>query len=222
MIGLYGKIPAHGDFVSREIDNHFVSLWDAWLQQVISESRSILGERWLDIYLVSPMWRFFLSKGIIDEQCWSGVILPSVDSVGRYFPLTAAFPIGIDTNSSQFLAENDKNYSELEAKCRESLESGSNIDCLSSNLSSIRFGRNTEEALQSITQSGQILLNDGVDKRAILSIDAPFYTLMEKLLSAHCSNYALWSSSGVENKSMIVSSGLPHGSEFIEMLTGTN
>ncbi len=37
-----------------------------------------------------PVWRFVLSPGLITAGAWVGVMAPSVDSVGRYFPLTLA------------------------------------------------------------------------------------------------------------------------------------
>ena len=37
--GLYGKLPARGDFVTRRLDRGFVEAWDDWLQQAILASR---------------------------------------------------------------------------------------------------------------------------------------------------------------------------------------
>lgn len=88
VIGVYGKLPAHGDFISREIPNHIANAWDAWLQGYVGTSQQVLGEDWLDIYLTSPIWRFCISDGIFDENAWQGIILPSVDRVGRYFPFS--------------------------------------------------------------------------------------------------------------------------------------
>ena len=62
-VGLYGKLPTHGDFLRRRVSDEFVASWDAWLQLAIADSRSALGDRWLDIYLTSPIWRFALSAG---------------------------------------------------------------------------------------------------------------------------------------------------------------
>ena len=91
--GWYGKLPCLGDFASRRLDAEFITPWDAWLQRCIATSRQQLGEQWLDIYLTSPMWRFILAPGICGERACAGVLLPSVDKVGRYFPLTFALPL---------------------------------------------------------------------------------------------------------------------------------
>jgi type VI secretion system protein ImpM len=91
--GWYGKLPCLGDFASRRLPADFITQWDAWLQRSIAASRQQLGEGWLDIYLTSPMWRFVLAPGVCGEQACAGVVLPSVDKVGRYFPLTLMLPL---------------------------------------------------------------------------------------------------------------------------------
>ena len=91
--GWYGKLPCLGDFASRRLEQDFIAPWDAWLQRSIATSRQQLGERWLDNYLTSPMWRFIVAPGICGERAALGVLLPSVDKVGRYFPLTLAMPV---------------------------------------------------------------------------------------------------------------------------------
>ena len=92
--GLYGKLPAHGDFLSRNLPPEFVQGWDDWLQRSVASSQEQLGGSWLDLYLTSPLWRFVISSGVIDDQVWAGVMMPSVAKVGRYFPLTLVMPYG--------------------------------------------------------------------------------------------------------------------------------
>lgn len=94
--GFYGKVPQLGDFVSRHLPRSFLDPLDEWLQGAIACSREQLGEGWLEVYLGSPVWRFATSQGLLGEPAWAGVMIPSVDSVGRYFPLLlgAALPPG--------------------------------------------------------------------------------------------------------------------------------
>lgn len=87
-VGLYGKLPTHGDFLRRRVADDFVAVWDDWLQQCIAQSRATLGESWLETYLTSPVWRFSLAPGACGAAAVAGVLAPSVDRVGRYFPLT--------------------------------------------------------------------------------------------------------------------------------------
>lgn len=88
--GLYGKLPARGDFVQRDLPATFVSAWDGWLAAALTASRQQLAERWLPCYLNSPVWRFALSAGCCGPAPVAGLLMPSVDRVGRYFPLTLA------------------------------------------------------------------------------------------------------------------------------------
>ena len=87
-IAWYGKLPSHGDFLQRRVPEQFLSVWDDWLQRCIAHTREQLGNDWLQTYLTSPLWRFFLCDGVIGAASFAGVVLPSVDRVGRYFPLT--------------------------------------------------------------------------------------------------------------------------------------
>ena len=91
--GWYGKIPALGDFASRRLSQRFVNAWDAWLQRGLAASRATLQEQWLEVYLNGPIWNFALLPGVCDENAWIGTLMPSVDKVGRHFPLTIALEI---------------------------------------------------------------------------------------------------------------------------------
>ena len=90
--GFYGKLPSEGDFVTRRLPWEFTSVWDDWLQQGLQASREALGARWLELYLSAPIWRFQLAPGVCGPAGWRGLFFASVDRVGRYFPLTLAFP----------------------------------------------------------------------------------------------------------------------------------
>jgi type VI secretion system ImpM family protein len=89
-LGFFGKIPLTGDFIHRRMGSVFMNRWDEWLKINILHSQKQLGERWLPIYSQSPMWRFCIAPGVIDDKAYLGIMIPSVDSVGRYFPLTVA------------------------------------------------------------------------------------------------------------------------------------
>jgi type VI secretion system protein ImpM len=87
-VGFYGKLPSHGDFLRRRVSDAFVDGWDAWLRECLTASRAALGPRWLNVYLTSPAWRFACAAGACGPAPVIGVAAPSVDQVGRYFPLT--------------------------------------------------------------------------------------------------------------------------------------
>ena len=95
-VGFFGKLPCNGDFLQRRMPQAFLDLWDPWLQDCMHTSRVTLGDAWLDSYLTSPLWRFALSEGACGSGAYAGVIAPSVDRVGRYFPLTIVAQVDVD------------------------------------------------------------------------------------------------------------------------------
>ncbi len=93
--GWYGKLPSLGDFASRRLPPLFVEPWDRWLAIGLASWRES-DESWLTAFLAAPTWRFALGTGLPFEQSpgYAGVLMPSVDRVGRYFPLTVVRPRG--------------------------------------------------------------------------------------------------------------------------------
>ena len=88
--GFYGKLPARGDFVRFGLPRAFTDPWDDWLGAVIAGSRAQMADAWLPAYLEAPVWRFSLPAGLCGASPVVGLMLPSVDKPGRYFPLTFA------------------------------------------------------------------------------------------------------------------------------------
>ena len=101
-VGFFGKLPSNGDFLQRRVPQDFLDIWDPWLQDCVQASRHALGESWLDRYLTSPLWRFVLSSSVCGSGAYAGVLAPSVDRVGRYFPLTVVAQIDVDISPLQF------------------------------------------------------------------------------------------------------------------------
>ncbi len=88
--GYYGKIPSRGDFIRHGLPHSFLGALDSWWQRVLSESRSLLGEGWVDAWMEAPLWRFTLAEGCCGPGAAIGLWVPSVDKAGRLFPLTLA------------------------------------------------------------------------------------------------------------------------------------
>lgn len=91
--GCFGKLRGNGDFVTRRLPQSFVVPWDAMLQAGLLAGRAARGRGWLDAYLTAPLWCFALGGGVLGADGWAGVLMPSVDSAGRHFPLTIAAPV---------------------------------------------------------------------------------------------------------------------------------
>ena len=79
------------------MDAGFLACWDTWLAEGLLRLRQQQPEAWLNAYLASPSWRFLLMPGVMPgaagAQAWAGVLMPSVDRVGRYFPFTLVWPL---------------------------------------------------------------------------------------------------------------------------------
>jgi type VI secretion system protein ImpM len=104
-VGFFGKVPVRGDFVRRALPQSFTTPWDRWLQAGIAGAKEILGEAWLEVYLTSPVWRFALAAHLAGDRAAAGVLIPSVDSVGRYFPLTVACTLQREAAPARIRAE---------------------------------------------------------------------------------------------------------------------
>jgi len=88
--GAFGKLPQKRDFIAHNLARAVLEPFEAWLQQAVAASRAELGDRWLDFYLHAPLWRFHLGRDILGRTA-AGVVMPSVDAVGRYFPLAILY-----------------------------------------------------------------------------------------------------------------------------------
>jgi type VI secretion system protein ImpM len=85
----FGKLPGMGDFAQRRLEPHFQQHWDNWLQRGLQQLRT-QREDWVTHYLEAPLWCFALGEDVLGAKPWLGILMPSVDAVGRYFPLTLA------------------------------------------------------------------------------------------------------------------------------------
>lgn len=225
--GFYGKLPLLGDFVSRRLPKAFVTTWDQWLQSILSVSREQLGSRWLDAYLTSPIWRFGLSPGICGNSAWAGILMPSVDKVGRYFPLTLAAPVDhpavlpylFDDAACPW-------FEELERLALSGLEDGFVLDAFDIRLQDL--------TLPDFLSSRTIALpaknaDDGRGKLAFLvgmddlhQSSVAFMGLSAGLLDQFLPLHSFWATAGSERigASLLVSEGLPPLDTYSALMTG--
>lgn len=220
-VGLHGKLPAHGDFLTRNLSRDFVHGWDDWLQRAIASSQEQLAGQWLDIYLTSPLWRFVLSPGVVDHQAWAGVLMPSVDSVGRYFPLTLARPMPELASPTEMLVRGDTWFAGLEEIALTGLQEGVTVDVIDAALAgytappvsgaravgvALEFSRPVMIPLQEMAQNPLI--------------GFPF--LLDSFLQQRLPSYSLWWTLGSERvaPNFSVSGNLPPPQCFAGMLDG--
>lgn len=87
-IALYGKLPAKRDFIAEAVPRGFLETFEPWLQGMLAASRLRLGTDWQRLFYGAPLWRFHLGPGHCGRALL-GALMPSVDGVGRPFPLVA-------------------------------------------------------------------------------------------------------------------------------------
>jgi type VI secretion system protein ImpM len=220
--GFFGKLPNLGDFVTRRLPVEFVQAWDRWLQESLAESRAQLGEAWLDTYLTSPLWRFVLTPGVAGQLGWAGVLMPSVDRVGRYFPLTLACPLEIGVDPLRLLCDPDW-FERAEAVMLSGLEDSCSIegfDALAVGLGGPAkpvFGRPPGKAMaQARSNAWRVRAATPADVGQACS------ALLARALDQVFCAYSLWWSGGSEQvaPSFLACQGLPPSEGFSALLAG--
>ena len=220
--GFYGKFPQLGDFVNRRLPRSFLDPWDDWLQGCIATSRQQLGDGWLNLYLTSPVWQFALSGGLCGEQPWCGILMPSVDRVGRYYPLVIATPLPLDVNLMQIVTEGRDWFSEAESVILGALdECEFDLDTFDQKVASL--GDFDELASYS---AASIHAGFGSEWRIPLGSEArvsgAIHGLVHQLILQRLGSYSLWWGAGSQDvqPSLLIASGLPEAPDFAALLSG--
>jgi type VI secretion system protein ImpM len=231
-IGFYGKLPSHGDFLRRRVSDAFVGVWDAWLQECVSSSRSALGDRWLDVYLTSPAWRFACAAGVCGPSPVAGLMVPSVDRVGRYFPLTLVAQLPPTASVLTIASQAAGFFDAAERLVIETLAADAvDVDTFDDQL--MQLG--AEEAPFSIVPSVALdraaaaVLNDTAQAcwqipiGSLPQLAPALEALLSERLSAVYDPLALWWTSGssVVEPSCLILKGLPHPDTFAALLDGS-
>ncbi len=126
--GWYGKLSALGDFAQRRLPAHWVRQCDPWLAGLMRDIPLALGPQWLDLYLTAPVLRFAWAPGVVDMKWWFGVLMPSCDNVGRYFPLVIAQPRAQPPVDRQGLEHLDRWTNVLARAALHTLEDGATVE----------------------------------------------------------------------------------------------
>lgn len=224
--GLYGKIPVRGDFVTRRLTPRFVETWDTWLQNALSASKEQLGDRWLEIYLTSPIWHFLLSPGICDSMIWAGILMPSVDKVGRYFPLTLAVSLSTTQRQLDIFLHAADWFDQLEQLALSALEENIDLAELDGKLKDHIFpNQPSPNWLRTIEpvgtdRQGKFAFHTALDSLGDMA-DA-FAQLGFHYFSQAHPMHSLWSTSGSETikPCLRVYDNLPPLDAFSELLIG--
>lgn len=221
--GFHGKVPSHGDFVTRRLPRSFIDPWDGWLQDGITRSREQLVPGWLDIYLTSPLWRFVLSPGICGEQGWAGLLMPSVDRVGRYFPLTLAAPLPANGNPLQLIDNGGHWFARAESLLLSALDDGFDLAAFDREVEALGLpaGAGAEAPPNPPAQSARHpAWHIPLPQPEAIRGGTP--DLARQLLQSFFFAYSLWWTSGSDrvDSSLLICQGLPPVEGFSALLGG--
>jgi type VI secretion system protein ImpM len=214
--GFFGKVTTHGDFVSRRLPDAFVGVWDNWLQEGLHRSRAQLGPDWLNTYLSSPVWRFALASYVCDSNAWAGVLMPSVDRVGRHFPLTIAAGVAGAGPVLDWLGSAKDWYDRLEALALSTLSEGFVLDEFDLALRAIPALPALNSGDSGIAK-GTCLPIAGVDQ-----IGAAMPAITHRIAQLALQGHSVWWTDGSPQlqPSLLVCQGLPAQVPFSAMLDG--
>lgn len=219
--GWFGKIAALGDFSARRLPPEFVSRCDDWLSRGVQTSRQQLGEQWLNTYLTAPVWRFAWSPGIAGPHWWMGVMMPSVDNVGRYFPLVIAQASLYAPQTSQDHTGLQRWMDHVAQAAMTTLQPGVSVDAFESQLMAA-------PAWNASAPLGHPTLQRLIGRERYLGpAQAPLSQWLQgvagQCLNQQAQGQSLWwlPDGGHGSGSLSLAPGLPGADHFIDLLQGS-
>ena len=204
--GAFGKMPSVGDFFRFAAPPGFVTAWDDWIQRGMLDVQAALGGSWDDHYMSAPIWRFCLSPGLAGPQKVIGVLMPSVDRVGRRFPLTlmAALQTPGPAQLDHFCE--DPLFAWLEDTALAALEDTMTRDQLEQTLAAVPPPQFRGNAPVRAAGSSLILTQTGTE--GLLP------DLAAGLLAGRFARPSIWSALINDRPRLMISEGLPQGPDM--------
>lgn len=224
IVGYYGKIPSKGDFITQALPRNFTDPWDIWLREVLANSKAELGDKWMEYYLTTPLYYFSLSSGVCGNHTWLGVMMPSVDSVGRYFPMTICKSFSESSNPLN-LIENEKQWLENAEKLLLScLDEDFSLPEFENGLSQLHNDDNNETTItlkkSSMNRFMDSAWNFPVHEKEDLAVIYP--ELVNSMLRTFYSTFSVWRTHGSDNilPGFVISEGLPSHQSVTAFMDG--
>lgn len=197
--GAYGKMPGAGDFLRIGLPPTFVDPWDAWIQSLMLSGQQAFGGQWDALYMTTPIWRFTLASGLAGPAAMVGVVMPSVDRVGRRFPLTLVRPLGAGQSAGAAHFANTAYFERLETVVLGALDDDMTPDRLRDNLAALPVP--AAPATAKVWKAGPATLVAGGPGAAS--------DLAAKGIGADRAGQSLWSCDVDGQTRMMVFAGLP-------------
>ncbi len=223
--GWFGKVVMLGDFAHRRLPQSFIEVCDPWLSHCVGASRAQLGARWLDTYLTGPVWRFAWAPGVVDARWWFGVLMPSVDAVGRYFPLLVCSSDQNPPMSSTAFDALTAWYDHAHQAALNTLQPGASLERFEAELAGTPHWQDA-----AVPPAPRPQPRHGTTRERHLLAGQPSvgrwaHTLANPLFSAHYARHSFWCPAPAQDDpaaeaSLTVVAGLPEPDQFSLMLEG--
>ncbi|WP_439524348.1 type VI secretion system-associated protein TagF [Marivita sp.] len=205
--GAFGKIPSVGDFFRINAPPGFADVWDEWLQRCLVSGAHAYGARWDELYMSVPIWRFCLSAGLAGPGAVLGVLMPSVDRVGRRFPLTLMVPLSEEMTAIRAHLMDTDVFEELETIALSVLDEDISRDALDEKLSALEISVPLENTHCRVA-AGSVVACRNADAQKMLT------GLTADLLARSFQVPTIWSTTMDGDNRLMVCDGLPDGSNM--------
>lgn len=199
--GAFGKIPSMGDFLRVNLSAGFVQTWDEWLQNGLLALREGFGQAWNDYYMSAPIWRFTMPAGHAGDHAYCGVLMASVDRVGRQYPLTLACPVAPASAAAIHLS-NDALFEKLEDTALAALEDDCEREALMASVAGLEV-----HVPKSASLSGSHYVGG----------QSPAASMAAWMVDQNYGNVALWSTEVGGDHRMLFCQALPNRAELAAM-----
>jgi type VI secretion system protein ImpM len=223
--GLYGKIASQGDFINRRIPTAFVQVWDDWLQRCHAHCKEALGNDWERFYQSAPVWWFLLASGTCGESAWAGLVQPSVDRVGRFFPLTVTAELPPDVETLSTLAASREWFGLIEQAAEAAFHPDVSLEVLDARLLAIPFPAAALRREEGAEETLPIAAREITAVRIAASAPIDFVLLKAWIReqqidvgSGHCVWLSLAPLGG--ECTLLITKGLPDPGRFLALMDG--
>ena len=181
-------------------------------------SKQMLGDGWSETYNRAPIWRYWLGADFCGEAM-IGAFMPSVDGVGRSFPLAIFVGEGDASLAPPELEPNDAWFEAAEAVLLDALEPGATLELIAEKVSALPV-----PALESrMIKDGAFeeLPNGGVLARGV-EVSAAFLAARRFGRRRAFASQTFWWTIGGEGfpSLALLEVGPPPATRFADMLTG--
>lgn len=157
---LFGKLPAHGDFVARGLEDGARQAWDDWATEALTRLRQTYAD-FDTAHEMVPPWRFVAGPSPLGVGWRAGALAPSIDGAGRRFVLS----LGVDGLSPAEAGDRGERLAEAaEAALYSALAEGLSADAVVQGLArdlGDAIAAPAAEAAPSPPASGGVWWSDG-------------------------------------------------------------